>query len=194
MNKPMLLLAAVVTLGFSASVNATSVKAMKLDELTQRSDSIVIGTAKTIATKTSQETGSYPETHTTFAVQEVLHGDTTRTEITVSTIGGPAGNGLVTKVPGMPEFRVDEKVVLFLVSDTAKGVSIPTGLNQGVFRIKVDPDSQKEYIVNQSVDLGIGDINSLSNQAKSRLAGKNVGLSQFKELVQHQLSKVKKSK
>lgn len=194
MRKLNLLLIMALVAGLTGPTAATTVKAMKLDELTQRSDAIVVGEVTAIATKTSQETGSYPETHTTFEVQEVLFGQESATQITVTTIGGPAGNGLVTKVPGMPEFRVDEKAVLFLVSDQAKGVTIPTGLNQGVFRVKVDPDSQKEYIVNQSVDLGIGDLDEVSDQTKSRLAGKSVSLTQFKEIVKQKLAKLKKSK
>ena len=193
MKNQSLLLILALSVGLCGSTNATTVKAMNLDELTQRSDSIVVGKVTAITTKTSQETGSYPETHTTFEVQEVLFGDENATQITVSTLGGPAGNGLVTKVPGMPEFRVDEKAVLFLVSDQTKGVSIPTGLSQGVFRVKVDPDSQKEYIVNQSVDLGVGDLEDVSAGRKSRLAGKSVSLSQFEEVVKHKLSKLKKS-
>lgn len=194
MKKQFLLAVAVLTAGLFGSAQATTVKAMNLDELTQRSDSIIVGEVTSITTKTPQETGSYPETHTTFEVQDTLAGAQKTQAITVSTIGGPAGNGLVTKVPGMPEFRVEEKVVLFLVSDAAKGVFIPTGLSQGVFRVKVDPESQKEYIVNQSVDLGIGDLQGVSDQSKGRLAGKSVSLSQFKEIVKHKISKTKKEK
>jgi hypothetical protein len=189
-----LLAIAVLAVGLIASAQATTVKAMNLDELSQRSDVILVGIVSEITTKTPQETGSYPETHTTFEVLDVLVGDPKTQEITVSTIGGPAGNGLVTKVPGMPEFRMDEKAVLFLVSDQAKGVSIPTGLSQGVFRVKVDPESQKEYIVNQSVDLGIGDLGTASGQTKGRLGGKGVTLSQFKEIVKHKISKTKEKK
>jgi hypothetical protein len=57
----------------------------------------------------------------------------------------------------------------------------------------VDPESQKEYIVNQSIDLGIGDLTSVPDSSKGRLGGKSVSLSQFEEVVKNKLSKIKKS-
>jgi len=191
--KPLATVTGLVVLLLSTAGQATSVVAMNLDELTQRSDAIVIGTAKNV-TYGMHPTAGYPVTKTTFKVDETLYGDESVQERTVSVVGGPAGNGLVTVVPGMPRFKVDEKAVLFLVTDPATGNAVPTGLQQGVFRIKVDPKTEKEYIVNQSVDLGVTSLNSDAAKARTKKKAENLSLVEFKTLLKKKLKARKKLK
>lgn len=177
----------------SVPVQATTVVGMNLDELTQRSDRIVVGTAQSVHYE-MHPTAGYPITKTVFRVSDTLYGNKDDSEVTVSVVGGPAGNGLVTIVPGMPRFQVDDKAVLFLVDDPATGSSVPTGLEQGVFRIKVDPKTQKEYIVNQSVDLGVTPTTTDENKVLTKRKAERFGLGDFKLLVKNKVKSLKKPK
>jgi hypothetical protein len=178
----------------ATSSQATTVLAMGLDELTQRSDTIVVGTVKSITYGTNDKSG-YPETRTELVVGETIYGEEGLAEVTVCTIGGPAGNGKVTVVPGMPRFAVDEKVILFLVRDSAKGVAVPTGLEQGVFRIKVDPDTKTEYIVNQSIDLGVTTLEVIDEKAVPyKKKAENLTYGQFRNVVKDKVKVLKTEK
>jgi hypothetical protein len=171
--------------------SATTVVAMNLDDLTIRSDAIVLAKAKSVTYAQNGATG-YPETRTTFEIEEVYYGDKAMTTTTVSLIGGPTGSGAVTIVPGMPRFKVDERAVLFLVKDTKTGFTLPTGLEQGVFRIKVDPETEKAYIVNQSVDLGISSVDEEeSESSKTGKDASSVTLKDFGDLVKKKVAEKK---
>ncbi len=139
------------------AVQATTILPMSLEELTRRSDSIVVGKVTSVAYTKNAATG-YPETRTTFTVQNPVYGDEKAAEVVVAVPGGPVGNGLVTIVPGMPVFKVDERAVLFLVKDADRGVSFPVGAEQGVYRIKYDSETESYYVHNQSRDLSVIDI------------------------------------
>ena len=176
----------------AAAGMATTVAPMNLDELTQRSDSIVLASVKEISYGMNEKAG-YPETRTTFSVEEVLFGDALE-QISVCLVGGPAGSGKVTVVPGMPRFRAKERAILFLVRDKERGVAIPTGLEQGVFRIKTDPETKKEYIVNQSVNLGITDLPSSSKESLTKRKAETLTFSDFRGVVKEKVSKRKTEK
>ncbi len=139
------------------AVQATTILPMSLEELTRRSDSILVGKVKSV-TFTQNEVTGYPETRTTITVENPVYGDEKATEVVVAVPGGPTGNGLVTIVPGMPRFKVDERAILFLVKDKDRGVSFPVGAEQGVYRIKYDSEIKQYYVLNQSRDLSMIDI------------------------------------
>ena len=183
-----------IVLFAATSSQATTVLAMGLDELTQRSDTIVVGVVKNVTYGIDDQAG-YPETRTQLVVGETIYGEEGLEEVTVCTIGGPAGNGKVTVVPGMPRFAPEEKVVLFLVRDAEKGVAVPTGLEQGVFRIKVDPDTKTEYIVNQSVELGVTTLETIDEKAVPyKKKAENLTFGQFRNLVKEKVKVLKKEK
>ena len=165
-------LLAVFLIGLLAviSARATTILPMSLDELTRRSDSIVVGKVKSVAYAQNEISG-YPETRTTVTIENTVYGDDKIKEVVVSVPGGPAGNGLVTIVPGMPQFKVDERAILFLVKDKDRGVAFPTGAEQGVFRIKVDPVTKQPYVQNQAHDLSV--INVPDNPIQQKSAEKS---------------------
>ena len=136
---------------------STTILPMSLEELTRRSDSILVGKVKSITYSKNEATG-YPETRTTITVENPVFGDDKSSEVVVAVPGGPAGNGLVTIVPGMPRFKVDERAILFLVKDKDRGVSFPVGAEQGVYRIKYDSETKQSYVLNQSRDLSVIDV------------------------------------
>jgi hypothetical protein len=139
------------------AAQATTILPMSLEELTRRSDSILVGKVKSVTYAQNEVTG-YPETRTTITVENPVYGDDKTKEVVVAVPGGPSGNGLVTIVPGMPKFKVDERAILFLVADKNRGVSFPVGAEQGVYRIKYDSDTKQYYVLNQSRDLSVIDI------------------------------------
>lgn len=143
---------------FSATmVQATTILPMSLEELTRRSDSILVGKVTSVTYVQNEVTG-YPETRTTLAVQNPVYGADNLSEVVVAVPGGPTSNGLVTIIPGMPRFKVDERAILFLVNDKERGVSFPVGAEQGVYRIKYDTETEKFYVQNQSRDLSVIDL------------------------------------
>jgi hypothetical protein len=169
--------------------SATTVIGMSLEELTRRSDTVIVGKVKTVSYGQNERAG-YPETRTTFTVESSVYGEGNSSEITLAVPGGPAGNGLYTVVPGMPKFKVDERAVLFLVKDKTRGVAFPTGAEQGVFRIKVDPDTKQSYIFNQAHDLSIVDLPDSPVQKATKDKAK-ILLSEFETQVRELAVKLK---
>jgi hypothetical protein len=169
--------------GWSASV----IK-MDIDDLTKRSDVAVVGKVTSISH--INEAGRYPETLFKMDVLEIFYGSEDLKQVTVCLPGGPAGNGLSTFVPGMPKFQMGEKVALFLVLDKARGVAVPTGLEQGVFRVKVHPETEVEYVVNQTVDIKLNSIGVPEASGESKK--KSPSLSEFGKTVKEKAEALKK--
>jgi hypothetical protein len=176
------------TLAFVAAASATTVVSMSLEELTRRSDTAIVGKVKSVSYGQNDQAG-YPETRTTFTVEDTVYGEGNGQEITLCVPGGPAGNGLYTLVPGMPQFKSDEKAVLFLVKDKNRGLAFPTGAEQGVFRIKIDPETDQPYVFNQAHDLSMVNLDG-SNQKQTESKAKTT-LSEFKIQVRQLAVKVK---
>lgn len=161
---------AVLLLGFLGPAFSTTILPMSLEELTRRSDWIVVGKVKSVSYAQNEKSG-YPETRVAVTIENTVYGDDKAQTVTLAIPGGPAGDGLVTIVPGMPQFKQDERAILFLVTDKNKGVSFPTGAEQGVFRIKTDPLTKESYVFNQSVDLSV--INIPDNPVQEQSTGKS---------------------
>lgn len=166
----MKILSVLVLSGMLGSTYATTILPMSLEELTRRSDRIVVAKVKSISYSQNEKSG-YPETRVTLAVENTVYGNDKSETAVLAIPGGPAGDGLVTIVPGMPQFNQDERAILFLVQDKNKGVSFPTGAEQGVFRIKTDPVTKESYVFNQSVDLSV--INIPDNPIQDQSTGKS---------------------
>lgn len=84
------------------------------------------------------------ETIVTFEVGTYLKGGPAGT-VTFRVPGGQIGRYKNVMI-GAPEFRAGEEAVLFL---TANGPSIARvfGLNQGVFRVRIDPQTGRRIVV-----------------------------------------------
>lgn len=152
--------------GLSASWSASVVR-MNIDELTKRSDTAVVGKVTSISH--ASEAGRYPETLYHLTVLETFYGEEDAKNLTICLPGGPAGSNRTTVVPGMPKFKKDEKVAVFLVLDKTRNVAVPTGLEQGVFRIQVDPETKQEYVVNQTVELKFKSLEKVTEKSGKAL-------------------------
>lgn len=131
-----LVLAVVGVPGLVSGLEATTVKQLSLEQMVRGSHRIILGRRVSRETYWNQNrTRIY--TATRFAVTEDLKGDS-RGAATVVTVGGTIGE-LTLDVPGTPQFRENEEVLLFL--GAGKGdYWILMGLSQGMFRIA--PDAQ----------------------------------------------------
>ncbi len=187
MNQRILAIITGVLLTISTGWSASVLK-MDIDDLTQRSDIAIVGKVQSISH--ANESGRYPETLFRVQILETFYGEGVSNEVIICLPGGPAGNGLTTYVPGMPKFKVDEKVALFLVLDEDRGVAVPTGLEQGVFRVKVHPETEEEYVVNQTVDIKMNSIGSSEGDGKAN----GPSLTEFGKNVKQKAEKLKQKK
>lgn len=120
----------------AASAHSTSVLAPTFDELVARADEVVL--ARVVARQSSWVTsrsGRAIVTDVTFAIERTLKGET-RVQRTLEFLGGTVGDDTLT-VAGMPEFRVNDRDVLF-VRDSGRPVSPLVGFSYGRFRVVRD--------------------------------------------------------
>ena len=121
-------------------VEAATVEAMTLDEMSQRAEAIVVGRVMgSRAEWNAPRTRIY--TYVTFEVERFLKGGAGDREITIRLWGGQVG-GFTSLVPGTPQFVDGEEVLLFCSGSRAR---VPTvlGLSLGKFTITRDAAGEK---------------------------------------------------
>lgn len=123
------LVAFVATMLVSATAWAATVPALSIDELTHASDSIVVGEVVAVEAELSK---GYVVTTVSVAVEDVWKGAVIDM-LRIRQRGGRVGD-VATAVPGMPDFVVGERALLFLESRRS-GRFVVTGLAQGKFSI-----------------------------------------------------------
>ncbi len=116
---------------------ATTLLTLDLGALTSGADRVFVG--HVLSVRSGPDASGFPATWTTFAVDQAVKGALPAT-LTIKQLGArpSAEGGAIFRVPGMPEYREGEKVLLFLNPDSAGGFSSPVGLGQGCFRIAGD--------------------------------------------------------
>ena len=109
-------------------------------------------------------------TYTTFEVLETFKGKATRSH-TIKQIGGnlPQAN-LKVVVPGVPQFEVGKRYVVFLPPASNLGFSTPVGLTQGMFSVKNDATGAP--VVSNGRDVGELMENMAQSKMPSRVADK----------------------
>jgi hypothetical protein len=120
----------------AGSAHSTSVLAPTFDELVARASEVVL--ARVVARQSSWVTsrsGRAIVTDVTFVVERTLKGEA-RVQRTLEFLGGTVGDETLS-VAGMPEFRVDDRDVLF-VRDAGRPVSPLVGFAHGRFRVVRD--------------------------------------------------------
>lgn len=107
------LLSALVSLT-ALHARATVMREVPLDELITSADVVVLGTVvESEVVLEDRGLGPQPETRTTIAVREVLRGSAGE-RVVVRELGGVT-QALAYRIDGIPEYRVGEEVVVFLV-------------------------------------------------------------------------------
>jgi len=132
--------AALALVGAQAAF-ATSVLKLSLQELTKKSDSIVM--ARVDDAVASWDAGHKEiYTYITLSVLQGVKGNKGATTITLRQLGGTVGN-IASIVPGMPSFRKGEEVVVFLTQKDAAGYPWVMGLEQGKYSVSTAKNGVK---------------------------------------------------
>lgn len=114
----------------AASADATTlVKKRSLAEVTSAAGDIIEG--RVVDVRSGRDDADAPATWVTVEVARTLKGRRARHR-TFKQFGA-AG-----RVPGMPQYRVGDQVVLFLHPESRRGFTSPVGMGQGVYRIYDD--------------------------------------------------------
>jgi len=146
-------------------VEATRVRPINLEEMTQRADRIFSGRCVDVRVIEDPEVGSRV-TEATFEVDQAVKGALGDT-VTIKLHGGPATTGgSGSDVVGQPRFEPGEEVILFLYGESELGLSAPVGLGQGKFTVFVDKHGRK-LALNEFGNKTL--FHKLSDNARNRL-------------------------
>lgn len=116
---------------FSSPTMATSVLLLSLDKL--HADADYIFHAQCISNNVIEDEKFGLATYTTFKVIQALKGNLSDT-YTIKQFGGSSPKHRdVIVAPGVPQFEVGKRYVVFLPSPSHLGFSSPVGLAQGMF-------------------------------------------------------------
>ncbi len=133
-------IAALALVGAQAAF-ATSVQKFSLQELTKKSDSIVMARGDDAV---SSWDAAHKEIYTfyTLSVLQPVKGNRGGTTVTIRQLGGTVDN-VMSIVPGMPSFKKGEEVVVFLTQKDAAGYPWVMGLQQGKYTVSTGKNGVK---------------------------------------------------
>jgi hypothetical protein len=136
-----LLLAVLCT--WSNIARATSVTEFTFTDLVAQADVIAVGTVTEIREQWDEEKKT-PLTLVTFTNLTVVKGSP-GSSFTLEFLGGKMPNGLVMTIPGVPQFAVGEKAVVFCAGNGRDFCPL-VGIWQGVLRVVTDPQRGVETV------------------------------------------------
>lgn len=122
---------------------ATSVTEVTFPELVHGAEVIAVGSVSAI-TEQWDEARKAPLTLVTFSNHTVLKGNP-GASMTLEFLGGRTPQGLTLVIPGVPQFKVGEKTVLFCAGNR-RDFSPVVGVWQGVLRVMTDPQRGIETV------------------------------------------------
>ena len=151
-------------LRLSAGLEASQVRLLNLEEMTQRAATIFSGRCVALSTLVDPDLGR-EVTVATFQVSRAVKG----TDHGTITIRMPASADVASGVGGLPTFHKGDEVVLFLYGKSQLGFRAPVGLGQGNFRVLKDKRGRATAVN----DLGNRNLlRGLSAPARERIAAK----------------------
>ena len=138
-----LCLSLAVAWGLCSTLAATVLLPAEFREIVAGSQIIVHGRVIDVRSDVADERHGI-ESLVTVQAATFYRGSPART-ITFRTPGGEAGRYKSVMV-GAPQFKVGDEAVLFLKAD---GTGVPRifGLNQGLFRVQVDPSTGRRLVI-----------------------------------------------
>ncbi len=137
------------------TLQASQVRAVNLEDMTERAETIFAGRCVRVKSMHDPQTGRRV-TQATFEVHRAVKGEPGPT-ITVKLLGG---------IVGQPRFVEGEEVVLFLYGESALGLSSPVGFGQGKFSI-IETKHGRTIAVNEFGNRNL--MKGLSSDAQARL-------------------------
>ncbi len=137
------------------NARATTVLKVDVNAMTRISDWIVRATVVSTTPVDLRPEGGTLYTDVQLKIQTVYQGKNVPSLATIRLMGGVGADGLAVTVPGMPQFRTGEQVVIFL--EKTKHGFVPCGLEQGVYQVRqvgavsyVDRRSRGAHLVERS--------------------------------------------
>jgi hypothetical protein len=127
-------------LSFSPGAAAASTtERLGFHELLDQADLVFEGTVVSIEFKNSEvvEAGDakLPHTFVTYAIEDRVKGDSSAGQfVTLRFLGGPAGDGRVLEVAGVPQFALGDRDVLFVRNEKSM-IGPIVGLEAGRYRV-----------------------------------------------------------
>jgi hypothetical protein len=130
---------------------ATTVQKLSLQDLARKSDAIVVDEVEQAVSRWDDE-GKEIYTYVTVRVSDHVKGQKGQKgekgqkgpdTLTLRQLGGQVDK-IASVVPGMPEFRKGEEVVLFLSQKDAAGYPWVVGLQQGKYSVVTDENGLKQ--------------------------------------------------
>ncbi len=134
---------------------ATSVRLVNLAEMTEAADRVFRGRCVSVK-KLADPAGGFPAVEFRFEVLEAVKGTEKGQTVVfrqVQTARRGAGG-----IPGIPEYRKGEDLLIFLAGDSRIGLTSPIGLGQGAFRLREGGDGDLEAlneIENRNLTVGL---------------------------------------
>ena len=143
-NRKVLCMTMAAALCLALGASATIMVRVDFDELVKATQ--VVARGKCVASEARWDRGSI-WTFTTIQVEETLKGSTTG-QIVVRLPGGKVGH-MTSTVDAVPQFHAGEEVFLFLVPTSVGDFSV-LGWVQGTFRMRLDPQTGKGSVTQES--------------------------------------------
>ena len=128
---------------WTSAARATSVTEFTFADLVTHAEVIAVGTVTEIRDQWD-ETQKAPLTLVTFANLTVVKGSP-GSSFTLEFLGGKMPNGLVMTIPGVPQFAVGEKAVVFCAGNHRDFCPL-VGIWQGLLRVVTDPQRGIETV------------------------------------------------
>jgi hypothetical protein len=120
------------------SIQATTVLPVDLTHLHTYANSIIYAECIDNKVEVDNNMNNTIVTFTTFNVLDTIKGPVRQT-LTIKQIGGKMpDNSMALKIPGVPEFRLNKKYILFLPKASYLGFTSPIALSQGSFQAIAD--------------------------------------------------------
>ncbi len=159
----------IILLVLSSSASASMVLPLGLDRLHGNAKVVFLGECLSNSVEMDQQSGRVV-TYTTFQVLETYKGNI-GSSYTIKQIGGNLpGANLNVRMPGVPQFEVGKRYVVFLPPVSRLGFSSPVGLSQGMFTVKTDAAGAQ--VVSNGRDVGDLMENMAQSKIPSRVADK----------------------
>jgi hypothetical protein len=157
-RKAGVIIALLVTMGFSSRAEAIMVMPFNLEELARRAEKVFVGTCTNVSHKVNDR--GIPVVEVTFTVAETIKGEVGSTvtfqQFDAQTQPPPqptTANDRIRELPqgifakaaliGMPAYWPGEEVVLFLAAPGKLGLTSPIGLVQGKLPITTLASGEK---------------------------------------------------
>lgn len=130
-------------LGSPRDAAATTLSPLTIEQMTVASDLIVRGVVTEVWTEKDAKGRIW--TRAQVEINEVIKGDSATRAVIVDQLGGQLNNDLAV-VHGAARFSVGEDAFLFLET-LGSGHTVPVGMFQGKYTVRIDPDSGREMLV-----------------------------------------------